>query len=365
MRIAIRTDASVQIGTGHVMRCLTLADRLKGAGAECVFICRPHLGNLLEFISQREHRTISLGGKSSRVPSVPPDERSTHLSWLGTDWATDAGQTIDTLGSEGVDLLVVDHYALDSKWEGALRSSCNRLMVIDDLADRAHDCDLLLDQNLGRTATNYSGLVPTSAELLIGPAYALLRPEFSDYRAESLAGRESCRFNRLLITMGGVDSNNMTCAVLDVLKSLKLPTDFEVTVVLGKSASWIQRVKSKAMEMPCRTTLLIDVCDMARIMTKSDFAIGAAGSTSWERCCLGLPALQMVLAPNQESIAAAIDEIGAARTVSQESLKATLGLIFEDQNSREAFLAQSKTAREVADGGGAMTVARKLLEILS
>jgi UDP-2,4-diacetamido-2,4,6-trideoxy-beta-L-altropyranose hydrolase len=200
MRIAFRADASPQMGTGHVMRCLTLADALKGRGAQSTFICRPHAGHLLDLIKQRGHEAIVLSPADDAF-TAPADPF--HAKWLGTDWASDAAQTEQSLGNQVVDWLVVDHYALDCRWEQEMRPHTRRIMAIDDLADRPHDSDLLLDQNLGRTAQDYCGLLSSHTQTLIGPSYALLRPEFIQWREYSLQRRAQPQLKHLLITMGG------------------------------------------------------------------------------------------------------------------------------------------------------------------
>jgi len=168
MHIVFRTDASVQIGTGHVMRCLTLADALRDTGAKCIFICRLHKGNLVDLIHQRGHTSMTLATRTA--PSADAQDTLPHEVWLGSDWASDAAETAQCLGLLCVDWLIVDHYALDERWETILRPYCKRLMVIDDLADRTHDCDLLLDQNLGRTLEDYQPHLPHTTTALISLA---------------------------------------------------------------------------------------------------------------------------------------------------------------------------------------------------
>jgi len=309
MRIAFRTDASIQIGTGHVMRCLTLADALRERGAQCCFICREHDGHLLDLIRQRGHEAIPLPACNDNHQAPP---NPAHAAWLGTDWATDAEQTGQALAQQCVDWLVVDHYALDSRWEQALRPACHRLMVIDDLADRPHDCDLLLDQNLGRRERDYAALLKPSTRMLIGPQYALLRPEFAQWRQYSLARRAQPQLKNLLITMGGVDKDNATGQVLDVLKTCELPVDLHITVVMGPCAPWLEQAQEQAAQMPRPTQVLTGVTNMAQLMANSDLAIGAAGGTTWERCALGLPSMVFVLAKNQEPGAMALQQAGAA-----------------------------------------------------
>ena len=231
MQIAFRTDASLDIGTGHVMRCLTLAALLQEAGATCRFICRDHPGNLIELIRTRGFEVQTLARQKTVQDTESAQE--TYADWLGANWETDAQQTETALGDIIVDWLVVDHYALDTGWEKQLRSTCRGLMVIDDLANRNHDCDLLLDQNLGRVASDYANLVPQNCALLIGPAYALLRPEFSAHRQASLARRNAANLKRLLITMGGVDKDNATGKILTALMHVELPLDCRITVVVA------------------------------------------------------------------------------------------------------------------------------------
>jgi UDP-2,4-diacetamido-2,4,6-trideoxy-beta-L-altropyranose hydrolase len=313
MHIVFRTDASLQIGTGHVMRCLTLADALRERGGQSTFICRPHPGHLLDLIRQHGHTATELAPADGTF-TAPADLQ--HAEWLGTDWASDAEQTRQALCDSLVDWLVVDHYALDRRWEQALRPHTRRILAIDDLADRPHDSDLLLDQNLGRQAQDYGGLLSPHTQTLIGPTYALLRPEFAQWREHSLQRRRNPQMKNLLISMGGVDQANVTGQVLAALTRCNLPVDLRITVVMGPTAPWFAQVQDQAAALPHPTQVLAGVNNMAELMTESDLCIGAAGSTSWERCCLGLPTIQLVLAANQKEAALALTEIGAALSIS-------------------------------------------------
>lgn len=333
MQIAFRTDASLQMGSGHVMRCLTLADALTAQGAQCHFISRAHPGHLLDLIRQRGHLVTSLPAPSldpatfteaAGVAVDPSAAVPVHAAWLGCHWQTDAQQTGNVLATLKPDWLVVDHYALDQRWELALQPHYTKLMVIDDLADRAHACDLLLDQNLGRQPEDYAKLVPAHCQVLTGPHYALLRPEFAALRAYSLQRRQTTSaIRRLLITMGGVDQPNATRQVLQALKNCPLPADCNITVVMGLTAPWLQNVRELAAQMPWPAEVVVNVNDMAQRMADSDLAIGAAGSTSWERCCLGLPTLMVVLAENQKPGAQAMEAAHAARLIGAVSDIAT------------------------------------------
>ncbi|AIJ47445.1 hypothetical protein O987_16655 [Comamonas testosteroni TK102] len=361
LRVAFRTDASVQIGTGHVMRCLTLADALRENGAECLFICRPHDGHLLELIRQRGHSAVPL--PKLDVPLDPLPMITAHSAWLGTDWANDADQTRSALGGDTVDWLVVDHYAIEQQWEEALRPCYQRLLVIDDLADRRHSCDLLVDQNLGRLVEDYCDLVPAEATLLIGPQYAMLRPEFAQLRCVSLARRNVVEMKHLLITMGGVDKDNATEHVLQALNLCDLPKDLRVSVVMGPYSPWLEKVREQAGRMHCSTQVLVGVSDMAQLMSESDLAIGAAGGTAWERCCLGVPSVVLVLAENQLEGAKAFKAQGAAVYVEDiAEVKDYLRRLFASEDLFKLLGELSRAAGAVTDGQG---IPRIIMEVLS
>ncbi len=357
--IVFRADASVQIGTGHVMRCLTLADALRDHGRECHFICREHPGHLIESIRGR--------GFSVHVLPVFDEENDkgaaagpAHAGWLGASWETDARQSADVVRRLHPRWVVVDHYALDARWEAVVRPQGGRLMVIDDLADRRHEAELLLDQNLGRASVDYAGLVPNRCRLLIGPRYALLRPEFARLREQSLRRRQSPCLKRLLVTMGGVDKGNATGKVLDALRDCPLPDDIEIEVVMGGNAPWLESVRAQIATMPWPTRMQVDVPDLARRMVEADIAIGAAGSTSWERCCLGLPALVVVLAENQRSIAEALHSAGAAQVIGTPNDLPSLSLRWEDAMRSMPLAKTAAVASNVTEGNGTQLVTRAI-----
>lgn len=358
--IAFRVDASIEIGTGHVMRCLTLVDEFRNQGARCHFICRPHEGHLIDAIVRKGHKVTTL-------PALPPDHKPTddpqappHARWLGTDWQTDARDTIAALNGTP-DWLIIDHYALDARWHQLLRPHCRHLMVIDDLADRALDCDLLLDQNLGRAAADYRALVPAEAQMLIGPEHALLRPEFAALRTQSLNRRSPPALRRLLITLGGIDRMNVTGRILDALDRSALPADVQITVVMGTQAPFLDDVCAQAQRMKHETQVIVNAGNMAELMANSDLAIGAVGSTCWERCCMGLPTLQVVLADNQREVAAILAETGAAIDLGPaETIAARLPQVIEALSSRQ-LLALSDRAAQICDGGGCTRVHDRMM----
>ena len=363
--VIFRVDASIEIGTGHVMRCLALADVLRKRGGRCRFICRSHPGRLCEQIRLAGHDVHELypDGTLNALNASQRDRQPIHAGWLGVDWKTDVEQTLEAIGSEVVEWVIVDHYALDFRWERSIRAACRQVMVIDDLVDRSHDCELLLNQTLGRTALDYCDFVPSGCQILCGPEYALLRPEFAALRSSSLARRATPNLQRVLVTMGGVDKGNVTCAVLDALRQSTLPVDCSITVVMGLHAPWIAEVCERAESMPWATEVLVNVHDMGRLMAESDLAIGSAGGTSWERCCVGLPALIIVLAENQREAALALAAHGAGGVVENGDFLVS-GLLrwLEKFNNNHLLLkAMSDGAKVICDGQGAPVVARRLV----
>ncbi|WP_153115184.1 UDP-2,4-diacetamido-2,4,6-trideoxy-beta-L-altropyranose hydrolase [Rhodocyclus tenuis] len=358
MDVVFRTDAALQIGTGHLMRCLTLADRLRRDGARCRFVCRAHPGHLLGLIAERGHAGIALPYDPAAADAGTPPPA--HAAWLGATWQADARATTAALGDDRVDWLVADHYALDARWEAALRPRCRELMVIDDLADRPHDCDLLLDQNLGRSAADYAGRVPAACRVLAGPQHALLRPEFAALHERLPARRRPARLGHLLLNMGGVDPDNVTGEALAALRGCTLPDDCRITVVMGRNAPAIDAVRAQAAQLPWATDLRVNVPNMASLMADCDLAIGAAGSTSWERCCLGLPALLVVLADNQRPIADALQAAGAAQAIARETLAAELRAFLQRADLGAVLDRMREKAAAITDGRGTARVAGHL-----
>lgn len=366
MIVAFRADASLNIGTGHVMRCLTLADALREQGVTCHFICREHTGHLIAHIKQRGFtvKVLPACDGNDLVAEGDKSSQPAHAAWLGSDWKTDAFQAGVYLDQVKPNWLVLDHYALDYRWEEELQGNYNynKLLVIDDLADRSHNCDLLLDQNLGRKASDYDGLVPKECVVLAGPQYALLRPEFATLREYSLKRRETPVLKQILITMGGVDLPNATSQVLEALKNSPLPKECRIVVVMGSHAPWLSQVRDVAANMPWPTEVRVDINDMAQVMADSDLAIGAAGSTSWERCCLGLPTLMVVLAMNQQAIADALVEIGAAispgRITDKEFSQKSCEMVARFITRPEFLEAMSKKAADMTDGRGTEELTR-------
>jgi UDP-2,4-diacetamido-2,4,6-trideoxy-beta-L-altropyranose hydrolase len=355
LKIIFRTDASIQIGTGHVMRCLTLADELTRQGHQCWFICREHPGHLGDVIASKGYGlTLLPAPPEEQLPQQESSSSDDYARWLGVPWQEDANQTLDAISPLNPDWLVVDHYTLDAQWERTLSSAVDKIMVIDDLANRPHECTLLLDQTFGRSVEDYQPWVSDNCQLLCGSQYALLRPEFAELRPYSLQRRSKPELRQLLIAMGGVDKDNVTGQVLDVLRNSDLPADCNIIVVMGVTAPWLESIKQQAQTLPWHTDVKVGVSNMAQLMADSDLAIGAAGATSWERCCLGLPTVMIVLADNQRTIARNLYKAGAAKCIDTQNINSCPSGIFNGIDLE----ALSKESQKICDGRGTAIAAR-------
>jgi UDP-2,4-diacetamido-2,4,6-trideoxy-beta-L-altropyranose hydrolase len=357
MKVVFRADASVQIGTGHIMRCLTLADELTRQGHKCRFICREHKGHLGELISSKGYELTMLRADGGTKLDSSGNGNTTYADWLGPSWQQDAEQAVEALTPMSADWLIVDHYALNAGWEQKVAKAVGRIMVIDDLADRNHECALLLDQNLGRNASDYDGLVPQDCQRLIGPEYALLRPEFAELRERSLKRRARPELKRILISLGGVDRTNVTGQVLYALAETALPKDTHLDIIMGAAAPYLNEVRQQAARLPFKATVSVNVSDMAERMCLADLSIGAAGGTSWERCCLGLTAITIILAENQRLIGEALARSEAALLVENsqivEDIVKLINRFAELTEERQRF---SRNAAVVCDGAGTARV---------
>lgn len=333
-----RFDASPRLGVGHAGRCLVLADALARAGWRCgLAVAAGSLGVVPE-LARREY--LELDG----------DVGAEHAA-LAARWP------------EGCDLLVVDHYGRDAGFEDACRPWAGRIMVIDDLADRSHACDILLDQTHGRTAGDYEDLVPARCQLFLGSRYALLRPDFSASRETAIRRhRLQGPVARILVALGGSDPDNVTATVIDGIAAAGV--EAEVDVVMGAGAPHLTAVKAQVAGVAGKVALHVGVDDMAAMMTAADLAVGAAGTSAWERCCLGLPTLLVVLADNQETVAARLDDAGAARVLGRTGAVAVDGVaaaVTDLCRSAEIRRTMAEAAASVCDGYGIQRVVAGLL----
>jgi len=277
VRVAIRTDASAAIGSGHVMRCLSLADALRARGDSVSFLSRDMPAHFAQWVVGQGHRLVAM------VPDTNGERGDAKLA---------------RELSEGCDWVVVDHYALGTDWERAMRDSAAHVLAIDDLG-REHECDLLLDQNLGPEPDNrYADRVPALCARLLGPRYALLRAEFVPMHRRARVREGSVR--RLLVFLGGMDAGNATERVLDAVAEA-CPAAVAVDVVVGAGHPALQRIQARVAAMPA-ATCHVQTTGMVELLAAADLAIGAGGTATWERCALGVPTLALCIADNQREV---------------------------------------------------------------
>lgn len=355
MRVGFRVDASTEIGTGHVMRCLTLAKSLALKKVECFFLCKRYQGNLIKDISFHGFQVIEISGENLVLEKL----NNTHF-----DWIIDAKNTIDVLKNLFFDWLIVDHYDLDEKWENAIRPYCGRIMVIDDLANRTHNCDLLLDQNLGSLQDDYANLVSPETKILAGPDFALLDSNFGLLRQASLADRSHRKLKQILISFGGVDKENVSRKVLELLnQNPSLVSCFDLVVILGKYSPHIESIKQIASNFCTSIEIKISVSNMAEVMQRSDLVIGACGISALERCILGLPSIVIAIAKNQQKSALALDKLGAISFIGGiDDLNSGLLQAIEKFKNQDYLVAMQKKASQVCLGNGVDRVVSSLFD---
>jgi UDP-2,4-diacetamido-2,4,6-trideoxy-beta-L-altropyranose hydrolase len=352
-----RVDALPFIGVGHLMRCLALADALRAYGMDVHFICRDG-ENSSSWLVERQGFTLH-----RLPPSATPSNRDDPWQWLGVSLEADIVAATEVILStlRCADWLVVDHYAIDFAWEQRLRSVCRRILVIDDLANRQHDCDLLLDQSL-RDANPYVYLTPDHAEVLLGPRYALLRSEFSKQRIQCRP-REGV-VNRLVVFFGGSDTTGDTLRTLEALVKLPDPIQSEI-IVGGMNAS---RQVIEAICRPHRNLkFAYQVSDMALRFASADLAIGAAGTTSWERLSVGLPTLVIEQVDNQTENAKQLEKHGVAIRLGRSSTVRSCHILSALQAlmvAPERVHQMSTKAMEMVDAQGANRIARAMRRML-
>jgi len=358
MRVVFRVDASLAIGTGHVIRCLTLAKVLRENGANIDFICRQHEGNFINKIRSDGFNVFELSySKESKV-----DDKLSHSHWLGATQQKDAKDSIAVLGTSKTDWLVVDHYAIDEDWQQVLKPYYCKLMVIDDLADRKHQCDLLLDQNLFENMSiRYLHNTPSQCVKLLGPEYALLQPEYAELRKEVTP--RTLPIKRLLVFFGGVDHYNITELTLDVVN--KMPASFEtIDVVLSTNSLHYDVIKRHIANYP-NIHLHSDLPTLAPLMARADLSIGAGGSTNWERFCLGLPSIVVTLANNQVLVNQCLKKMGLIELVGDVST-ITRNLIYFSIKKilfRGDLQGWSESCLSTCLGNGCMLVSDVMFEI--
>jgi pseudaminic acid biosynthesis-associated protein PseG len=343
LNIVFRVDASIEIGSGHVMRCLTLADEFNKNGDNIIFISRKLKGNLVNLIKKKKYSI-----KILPLENATNHDNLYHSKWLGTDWRIDAAETCEFIKSFNfkIHLLIVDHYALDIKWEKILKPFVKKILIIDDLADRKHDCDFLLDQNYySNMFDRYSHIVPSNSKLLLGPKYAIIRDEFR-IRRKVMDNKI-----KIFVFFGGTDPRGQTLRMLYLLRESEKNFS-EIIIVIGEKNPDKLRIK-KFCENSSIFSYYCQIDYMAILMNESSFAICAAGTTTWERYCVGLPAIVISVAHNQEEISKNLGELGVdiylgqAREVTNNEISESISKFLEYDLNRRRM-----RARKIVDGLG-------------
>lgn len=332
--VVFRVDGGRAVGGGHIARCDALAQLLQTRGWQIRFAMTP-----------------------SAFENLPAS--GTEIPAWNFPLTDDAGpereiSEMQTAWPDGCDLLVVDHYGRDASFEKACRPWARRVLAIDDLPNRSHDCDVLLDQTFGREAAEYDDRIGPDVIRLCGSAYALLRPEFAGCAGlvERSASDGAKPVERILVSMGATDPHNATALVLDGIRESGL--EAYVDIVLGQSAPHAEQIRSVAAKMTAGATLHLGVKNPAPLLATADIAVGAGGVSAWERCCFGLPTIMMPLFDNQRDVVARLAQAGAVRTIDKDAFGAAaiaqaLKALATDTPTRTEM---SRCARLVADGRG-------------
>jgi len=330
-------DAGAAVGGGHVMRSLTLAGALEAEGAACRFVSPPAVAAILATYAPDAHRLAAA--------STSPDDLAFAVR------------------SERFDAIVFDHYGLSDADHRAMAQG-KPTLVIDDLADRPLAADLVVDSGPARRAGDYDGLAPEGARLLLGPQYAPVRPEFAALRETALSWRGE-PVGRVLVSLGLTDVEGVTGRVVERLRPKV--SDVGIDVVLGADAPSMPSL-SKIARRDTRIVLHTDTPHMARLAAEADIAVGGAGSSTWERCTVGLPTLTLVLAENQRAAAQTLAERDAALVVDAHAadfdarFDRALMRLTSDANLRRQLATASA---ELCDGLGAPRVAEAFLKLIA
>ncbi|MGL4936265.1 UDP-2,4-diacetamido-2,4,6-trideoxy-beta-L-altropyranose hydrolase [Shewanella sp.] len=352
MQFIIRADASRWIGSGHIMRCLVLADGLKAAGHQVIFMCRPQAGDLVDLIAERGHQVICL---PTLTTLITPLHSADYAAWLQVPWQQDAADVLTCVTH--TDWLVVDHYGINAQWEQQVKQVLNcKLLAIDDLV-RLHTAELILDQTLDRQEDEYLDVHTTldiPPTVLSGVKYALLSPQFRQIRKQQLQRVAISVPPKVLLSFGGIDEPNVTLSALKVLGGL----DVLCTVLLSPRAPHYHQVKAWCDSQ--KNVVHYDfVQDMARLMIEHDIAIGAPGTTSWERACLGLPNIVIPIAENQQAICQALLAAQASLLVHPSDIEQKLFPAVQHLlNNHSEF---SKANFKLCDGEGAGRVIKAIM----
>ena len=350
-RVAIRVDASAAIGTGHLKRCLSLAQALTEAGGEVRFVCRRLDAVAAQVLAAVSEPVCWLPAPSDAMkpePEAPP-----HAAWAGVPQMQDAHDTAEALNGWSPHWVVVDHYAFDAHWHNTVREALGcRLLVIDDTADRPLDADILLDHNWDADHhAKYAMRLQREPLRLLGPRFALLSTAYRSAPRHNFHDR----VRSVGIFMGGTDPGGISARVLAACRAAGFAGTIEVVSTAANS-------RLDALQQACAVdsavTLTLDQPDLAGFFARHDLQIGAGGGATWERCCIGAPTVAMALVANQSAVVPGLAALGAVRAATEDNLPDVLRNLIANPAARRAL---SKTATALVDGRGAERVALVLL----
>lgn len=335
--ILFRVDANAKIGIGHLMRCLTLANKLKDVGCNVKFLMHHTSGSAKSLIINNSH----------------------NLSFIdGDDFDFDIKKTIELVNENLIDLVVVDHYSLDARWEKIIKGENLTLIAIDDLANREHNCDYLIDSTHGRELSHYREKIDNECITLLGSEYCLLRPDFSELRSNAIDKRNKTKaIQTIMVSFGGTDVKSLTIATLQYLNEAGYLG--RVIILTSQSCSNILDIKN-IVDKNTNFSLFIDTSDVASLMLESDLVIGGMGTSSWERCCLGLPSISLVLAENQRENADRLQALGAVILADENNYLLLLREYLSTNLDLNKWMSISKAGFRLVDGKGCLRVISKI-----
>ena len=338
--VVFRVDGDALIGLGHIMRCLTLADLLSNKGFKILFICTDPRDSIVDLIESKQYELKVI---------------KYHL----TIHKEDTYECLKIIDGFDVSMLIVDHYQLDEEWEIECSKKVNKVMVIDDLANRKHYCDYLLDSSYGRINADYEHLTHSDCRLLLSTDYCLLRPEFHQLRNEAVIIRKNTHvINSVLLNFGGTDHKNLSA--FTIRRLVELQFFGEIHLLISSVSEHIGELEKLTKNMK-NIWLHIDEKNVAQLMLNTNLAIGSVGTSSWERCCLGLPSIGLVVASNQSNIATRLSQQGAMLLTDTESLKDDLNLVLSDR-ALNKWHQMSESAFATCDGLGGARVLNNIMD---
>jgi len=337
MNVVIRVDASLRMGTGHVVRCLALAEGLRRKTFNVSFLSQRLPGNLDDQIMARGFSVRSLPVLEADRLASGIDSDVPHAEWLGIDWQHDAEHAAAALSAmrPAPDWLVVDHYALDKRWEDAMRPYASHLMVIDDLANRPHDCDIVLDQICIDDRHRYEGLLPSSCKKLMGSHFVLLRPEFAAARARPDFPAGFANNNLVHVFFGTSDEHGYVIRFSRLL--LDHFSDLRLRIAVGDTFVHLRQIAELGREYQGRAHWEQGVANMAEHMRGCSIAVGTPGMSTWERACMGLPTAHVTNADSQVDILLSLQQdgfcewLGRAEDITDEAFVSGIGRFLNDE----------------------------------